>query len=201
MPQSKYIRQVYDILAERELIRLQAGQIPRPNAEQAFYSIRNSLKHRPDNRYSNILAYDRTAVSVEGRYINANVVTDGKGGEWVAAQAPLPSAFDTFYRALYLGSATNKKPNDVIMVQLTGWEERGMVKADPYISAGVGRTGTFIALSSLRQPGEVTLASPLPPLPNDLSQDSVALTVDAIRECRRMLVQTPEQLQLIYDMQ
>ncbi|KAK6906314.1 hypothetical protein L486_06122 [Kwoniella mangroviensis CBS 10435] len=276
------LRKVYDILAEREYIRLRTSQVPRPSAEQAFYSVRNSLSHRADNRYSNILAYDRTAVSVEGGYINANVVTDGKGGEWIAAQAPLPRTFDTFFRALYLGSATGRRSDNAILVQLTGWEERGMLKANPYMnhvmdhlplkienqqrrdeiscdvteillgadrpvkvhhyhfdswpdhgvpqgrgvealsklvdeiqqrkdslgcevwvhcSAGVGRTGTFIALSSLRQPGLPKHSSPLGPLPEELSEDIVAHTVDVIRECRGILVQTPEQLGLVYEMQ
>ncbi|WVQ63604.1 uncharacterized protein L199_001757 [Kwoniella botswanensis] len=276
------LRRVYDILAEREYIRLRTSQVARPSAEQGFYSVRKSLSHRADNRYSNILAYDRTAVSVEGEYLNANVVTDGKGGTWIAAQAPLPRTFDTFFRALYLGSATGRRSDSAILVQLTGWEERGMLKANPYMdhvmdhlplkivkqqrrdeiscdvteillgedrpvkvhhyhfdswpdhgvpqgqgvealsklvdeiqqrkdslgcevwvhcSAGVGRTGTFIALSSLRQPGLPKQSSPLGPLPKELSEDVVAQTVDVIRECRGILVQTPEQLGLVYEMQ
>ncbi|WVW80544.1 hypothetical protein I302_102529 [Kwoniella bestiolae CBS 10118] len=196
----KKLKRVYEILAEREYARIHAGQASHTSPEHAFYSVRNSLKHRTDNRYSNILAYDRTAVSVEGKYLNANVVTDGKGGTWIAAQAPPPRAFDTFFRALYSGSAIGKRSDDVLLVQLTGWEERGMLKANPYISAGVGRTGTFIALSSLRRPGQVTRSSPLGPLPPELDQDVVAQTVDTIRECRGMLVQTIEQLELIYEM-
>ncbi|WWC65299.1 uncharacterized protein I303_107916 [Kwoniella dejecticola CBS 10117] len=70
-----------------------------------------------------------------------------------------------------------------------------------HCSAGVGRTGTFITLSSLRRPGKVVRDSPLEPLPKDLADDPVAVTVDTIRECRAILVQTPEQLQLIYEMQ
>nr|XP_019050776.1 hypothetical protein I302_01218 [Kwoniella bestiolae CBS 10118]OCF29706.1 hypothetical protein I302_01218 [Kwoniella bestiolae CBS 10118] len=277
----KKLKRVYEILAEREYARIHAGQASHTSPEHAFYSVRNSLKHRTDNRYSNILAYDRTAVSVEGKYLNANVVTDGKGGTWIAAQAPPPRAFDTFFRALYSGSAIGKRSDDVLLVQLTGWEERGMLKANPYMdhvmdhlplkiiqqqrqddiscdvtrlrlgqdspvtvhhyhfdawpdhgvpqgegvealsklideiqqrkdslgcevwvhcSAGVGRTGTFIALSSLRRPGQVTRSSPLGPLPPELDQDVVAQTVDTIRECRGMLVQTIEQLELIYEM-
>ncbi|WRT70822.1 uncharacterized protein IL334_007821 [Kwoniella shivajii] len=153
------LERVFDILAERETARLQASQssishrldrvseklakrdassipssqAPRPSDEQSFYSVRNSIQHRQDNRYSNILAYDRTAVSVEGKYLNANVVSDGKGGTWIAAQAPPPRAFDTFFRALYTGAATGRKSKNVMVIQLTGWEERGMIKADPYM--------------------------------------------------------------------
>ncbi|WWD20806.1 hypothetical protein CI109_105283 [Kwoniella shandongensis] len=257
---------VFDILAEREGVRLQCSQLHRPSPEQVFYSVRNSLKHRPDNRYSNILAYDRTAVTVDGHYINANVVTDGKGGCWVAAQAPPPRAFDTFFKALYTGAASGRSPHDAIVVQLTGWEERGIPKADPYILVNKERldhlsstitsmqlkgdktvnvihyhfdawpdhgvpqgngvdalralvkqveqrreqldcevwvhwTGTFIALSSLRIPGKAAYPSPLGPLPTEIGDDVVAQTVDAVRECRGMMVQNIEQLKLIYDMQ
>ena len=75
-------------------------------------------------------------------------------------------------------------------------------------SAGVGRTGAFIALSSLllSPPNEaerkapVVQASPLGPLPDELKDDEVAQTVDRLREWRGMLVQGPEQMQLIYEM-
>lgn len=70
-------------------------------------------------------------------------------------------------------------------------------------SAGVGRTGTFIALSSLLLPPKegVTLPeSPLGPLPDGLQGDEVAETVDGIREWRGMLVQNEDQLKLIYDL-
>jgi protein-tyrosine phosphatase len=70
-------------------------------------------------------------------------------------------------------------------------------------SAGVGRTGTFIALSSLLLPRkrEVSLPeSPLGPLPEQLREDAVAETVDEIREWRGMLVQNEEQLRLIYEL-
>ena len=42
--------------------------------------------------------------------------------------------------------------------------------------------------------------SPLGPLPLDLREDIVAKTVDQLREWRGMLVQGPDQLQLIYEM-
>jgi len=74
-------------------------------------------------------------------------------------------------------------------------------------SAGVGRTGTFIALSSLLLPpmvqGSDTLAglpvSPLGPLPSSVEDDEIARTVDQFREWRGMLVQGPDQLRLIYE--
>ena len=75
-------------------------------------------------------------------------------------------------------------------------------------SAGIGRTGTFIALSSLllSPPTEaerktpVVQDSPLGPLPDELKDDDVAQTIDQLREWRGMLVQGPEQMRLIYEM-
>lgn len=83
------IERAYRVLADREATRLEYSQLQKPSIGQAFYSVHNSLKHRRDNRYSNVLAYDRTAVTVDGEYLNANVVTDGKGGRWIAAQVRL----------------------------------------------------------------------------------------------------------------
>ncbi|WWC72702.1 uncharacterized protein I206_106666 [Kwoniella pini CBS 10737] len=262
------LERVYNILAEREYIRSRAGQLSQPSSEQAFYSVRNSVKHVLDNRYRNIYAYDRTAVIVDGKYLNANVITDGKGGLWIAAQAPTPRTFDTFFQALYSGAASGNKSKHVILLtkrdhvmeflpikpikqeryedmstdmkelllgqtdpttllhyHFDSWPDHGVPEGKAvqalsklideveqrrqslncevwvHCSAGVGRTGTFIALSSLRRPGKALNNSPLPPLPGDLAQDPVAATVDTIRECRAILVQTPEQLELIYKMQ
>lgn len=67
----------------------------------------------------------------------------------------------------------------------------------------MGRTGTFIALSSLLLPPKIEVSvpeSPLGPLPDTLAGDEVAATVDGIREYRGMLVQNEDQLKLIYDL-
>ncbi len=74
-------------------------------------------------------------------------------------------------------------------------------------SAGIGRTGTFIALSSLLLPTRplseaqavTEFESPLGPLPLSLRRENVAATVDQLREWRGMLVQGPDQLRLIYE--
>lgn len=66
-----------------------------------------------------------------------------------------------------------------------------------HCSAGVGRTGTFIALSSLFYPRPRTYET------DDLDEfagDSIAETVEVIRRSRNILVQAPQQLKLIYDM-
>jgi len=78
-------------------------------------------------------------------------------------------------------------------------------------SAGIGRTGTFIALSSLLRenrflppaanptlPSIISL-SPLGALPTALSGDLVAEEVDFLREQRPRMVERPEQLLLIYE--
>jgi len=78
-------------------------------------------------------------------------------------------------------------------------------------SAGVGRTGSFIALSSLlrrygflRPPASPTLISALPrcplgPLPHSLKDDLVAQEIDSLREQRPGMVQREEQISLIYE--
>lgn len=78
-------------------------------------------------------------------------------------------------------------------------------------SAGVGRTGSLIALSSLlrnygfllppAQPtvGPVIHDSPLGPLPKDLEDDLVLQEIDSLREQRPGMVQRTEQTLLIYE--
>ena len=77
-------------------------------------------------------------------------------------------------------------------------------------SAGVGRTGSFIALSSMlrnygflppAQPIVTTIIhdSPLGPLPNDLKDDLVLQEIDSLREQRPGMVQRTEQTLLIYE--
>ncbi|OAX39524.1 hypothetical protein K503DRAFT_849471 [Rhizopogon vinicolor AM-OR11-026] len=85
-------------------------------------------------------------------------------------------------------------------------------------SAGIGRTGSFIAISSLLRvyrllsdtsslnplappPAPVSSlpSSPLGPLPKELQDDLIAQEIDSLREQRPGMVQRDEQIHLIYE--
>lgn len=79
-------------------------------------------------------------------------------------------------------------------------------------SAGIGRTGSFVALSSLlRHTGFLSPAanptsasvippSPLGPLPEALAGDLVVEEIDSLREQRPRMVERPEQALLVYEL-
>jgi hypothetical protein len=80
-----------------------------------FYSIHKSASEGPCNRYGNIFAFDRTAVSApvgttsgsdadtgKSLYLNANIVADGKGSWWAASQVIVVFSFHVTSRILDL---------------------------------------------------------------------------------------------------
>ncbi|KAF4612111.1 hypothetical protein D9613_004118 [Agrocybe pediades] len=79
-------------------------------------------------------------------------------------------------------------------------------------SAGIGRTGSFLAISSLLRnygflppaahPSNIppTDASPLGPIPSDLEDDLILQEIDSLREQRPGMVQRTEQVLLVYEL-
>lgn len=91
------LRRAWELLEQREHERYRIARgvdIPlRPGLSNVQrYSIHNSKLHRADNRYSDVNAYDQTAVKPGGEFLNANIVGDGTGRWWVAAQVRLHEA-------------------------------------------------------------------------------------------------------------
>ena len=140
------MQEAWKILCEREHARYISTAAAHLSPSDTFYSTARSMQNRASNRYNNILAYDRTAVLSSAGYLNANVISDGRQW-WVASQAPTPQTFPLFWQTIYErrasrhpllnGTATgNSNTGKVILVQLTGWEENGIIKADRYLASG-----------------------------------------------------------------
>uniref|UniRef100_S4RWA6 Tyrosine-protein phosphatase domain-containing protein n=1 Tax=Petromyzon marinus TaxID=7757 RepID=S4RWA6_PETMA len=91
------------------------------------------LANRGKNRYTNILPYDFSRVilsSIEGEegsdYINANYIPGHRSPkEYIAAQGPLPSTCDDFWRMVW-------EQNSRVVVMLTQCVERGRIKCEHY---------------------------------------------------------------------
>jgi protein-tyrosine phosphatase len=128
-------------------------------------------------------------------------------GAWPDNGVPEPEDRASLLSFIGLVDRTNK--------DLSGLEATADVEPPIMVhcSAGVGRTGSFIALCSLlRSNGLLSKPhtegalvhpplpqSPLGPLPKSISWDNVFQEIDSLREQRPGMVQRPEQALLIYD--
>lgn len=133
---------------------------------------------------------------------------------WPDHSVPEPDDRAALLRFLHLVDTTNRDLSSQPAAV------RDSLDPDPPIivgcSAGIGRTGSFIALSSLLRtyrflpPPQCFLHEPnaelpplepslLGPLPEELKEDKVAQEIDSLREQRPGMVQRPDQVQLIYE--
>jgi protein-tyrosine phosphatase len=133
---------------------------------------------------------------------------------WPDHSVPKPEDRAALLRFIHLVNKTNRD------LSSQPAEVRDQLDPDPPIivgcSAGIGRTGSFIALSSLLRahgflpPANSLLHEPmselpplepslLGPLPPEIEDDRVAQEIDALREQRPGMVQRPDQVQLIYE--
>ncbi len=135
---------------------------------------------------------------------------------WPDHGVPGPEDRDSLLAFIHLVDATNRdKSHCRLHPNSTPDHSCTELDPDPPIlvgcSAGVGRTGSFIATSSLLRnygflpaaarptmPSAVE-ASPLGPLPPEFEDDLVLQEIDFLREQRPGMVQKDEQAILVYD--
>ena len=120
-------------------------------------SVGRQPANRQSNRYTDVVAYDRTRVITPGlpggHYLNANWVRERFGGKWtIATQAPLPATAHSFL-SLFLNAVAPPQEltgGEIVapqtprtIVQLTQNVERRVTKASPYFPAEVGQKMTW----------------------------------------------------------
>lgn len=120
-------------------------------------SVGRQPANRQSNRYTDVIAYDRTRVIPPGlpggQYLNANWVRERFGGKWtIATQAPLPATAHSFL-SLFLNAVAPPQEltgGEIVaaqtprtIVQLTQNVERRVTKASPYFPAEVGQKMTW----------------------------------------------------------
>ena len=134
---------------------------------------------------------------------------------WPDHGVPNPEDRESLLAFIQLVESTNRDISLCTTHAETSPDTCTVLDPDPPImvgcSAGIGRTGTYIALSSLLRasgflppatsptPSSVLPASPLGPLPSDAVDDMVVQEIDSLREQRPGMVQRPEQAALVYN--
>ncbi|KAH8835075.1 protein-tyrosine phosphatase-like protein [Flagelloscypha sp. PMI_526] len=123
---------------------------------------------------------------------------------WPDHGVPAPEDRASLRAFLRLADAKNRETSS----------DRPDLDPDPPIvincSAGIGRTGSFITMSSiLRHHGilpapstrldKTHIPAPLGPLPDKIANDEICQEVDALREQRPGMVQSGNQISLIYE--
>jgi len=145
----------------------------------------------------------------EGEQDEAVIIQHMLYTAWPDHGVPEPEVRAGLHTFLQLVDSTNR---DVSLASRTG---DGDLDPDPPIvvgcSAGIGRTGSFIALSSLLRscgslpppafptPSSALPRSPLGALPHAIKDDLVAQEIDSLREQRPRMVERDEQMLLIYE--
>ncbi|KAF8273822.1 protein-tyrosine phosphatase-like protein [Lactarius quietus] len=132
----------------------------------------------------------------------------------ISAEGPMPTVM---FRHLLYGTWPDHgipEPEDrASLLSFIKLVDRTNKDLSVHCSAGVGRTGSFIALCSLLRsngliskpnPHNTEVHPPLPQsplglLPESINWDEVSQEVDSLREQRPGMVQRPEQLLLIYE--
>ena len=98
-----------------------------PYTNPSLYVTAKMPENYYKNRYSNILALDKTRVKVgeSNDYINANYVDIGDNAKVIACQAPLPTTIYDFWMMVW----EHKSPYILMLARM---KEKGHVKATRY---------------------------------------------------------------------
>ncbi|KAI1427633.1 hypothetical protein F5Y12DRAFT_143082 [Xylaria sp. FL1777] len=133
---------------------------------------------------------ERQGGAIQMRRLNLHV--DGRGDitvwhllyrRWPDYGVPRVEDYDSFFELMKLSRDLNSSTSNPRII---------------HCSAGVGRTGTFIALETLMREVNEGAMDDLDPYLNDDVNDPVFRTVNHLREQRRTMVQADSQYALIY---
>lgn len=105
------------------------------NTERYYKS---ALSNRHLNRYQDVLPFESTRVklSTPTSYINASYIEMSEDFKCIAAQAPLPQAFNDFWQMVWESGV-------VVIVMLSRFIEKRRVKAHCYWPSLIGQPDTF----------------------------------------------------------